>query len=136
MGTMLRHRSFALLFLCLSAACAPAAGGANGPSTSYLSRQVGTVEVVNDGNSDFVLYMNRNGERYRLGHVARMETARFRIPPASGGELPGYQVVLMAEPVGSGEVFATHTVYWRPGQNLAGRVARTIVTQQFVLFTR
>lgn len=136
MGITLRHRSFALLFLCLSGACAPAAGGANGSSNSYLSRQEGTVEVTNDGNSDFVLYMNRNGERYRLGYVSRMQTARFRIPPASGGQLPGYQVVLMAEPVGSGAMVSTHTVYWRPGQNLAGRVARTFATQQFVVVAR
>ncbi|HEX6042395.1 hypothetical protein [Longimicrobium sp.] len=136
MGTTLRHRSFALLFLCLSAACAQAGSGAHGASASYLSQQMGHVEVTNDGNNDFVLYMNRNGERYRLGHVARMETARFRIPPAAGGELPGYQVILVAEPVGSAQPFATHTVYWRPGQNLAGRVARNLTTQQFVVFAR
>ena len=136
MGTTLRHRSFALLLLCLSPACAQAGSGAHGASASYLSQQMGHVEVTNDGNNDFVLYMNRNGERYRLGHVARMETARFRIPPAAGGELPGYQVVLVAEPVGSAQAFATHTVYWRPGQNLSGRVARGFTTQQFVVFTR
>lgn len=135
MGTTLRHRSFALLLLFISTACAQAASGERGPSTSYLSRQSGMVEVTNDGNNDFVLYMNRNGETYRLGHVARMETARFRIPPAPGGELPGYQVVLVAQPLGSARTFATHTVYWRPGQNLSGRVARDIATQQFLLRT-
>lgn len=137
MDTMLRHhRSFALLLLCLSAACAQAGGGANGASASYLSRPMGTVEVTNDGNNDFVLYMTRNGERYRLGHVARMQTARFRIPPAAGGELPGYQVILVAQPLGSAEPFATHSIYWRPGQSLSGRVARNISTQQFVVFPR
>lgn len=135
MGTTLRHRMFALLLLCLSAACAQAGSGADGRSASYLSRSVGTVEVTNDGSNDFVLYMNRNGERYRLGHVARMQTARFRIP-AVPGELPGYQVVLIAEPLGSALPFATQTIYWRPGQNLSGRVARNIATQQFVVFPR
>jgi hypothetical protein len=135
MGTTLCRRSFALLLLCLSAACAQA-GGKSGRSASYLSRPVGTVEVTNDGHNDFVLYMTRNGERYRLGHVARMQTARFRIPAASGGALPGYEVVLVAEPVGSAQSFATSTIYWRPGQNLSGRVARNIVAQQFVVFTR
>jgi hypothetical protein len=97
---------------------------------------VGTVEVTNDGNSDIVLYMNRGGNRYRLGHVARMETARFRIPAAPGGALPGYEVALVAEPVGSAQAFATSTIYWRPGQNLSGRVARNVMSQQFVVFTR
>jgi hypothetical protein len=136
MRTTIRHPSIAVLLVCLSA-CA-SAGSAGDGSSPRFAQQVGTVEVTNDGHDDVILYMFRDGVRYRLGRVARMETGHFRIPAAAVGDLPSYQVQLVAEPVGnspSARPFSTGLISWRPGQNLAGRVARNFTSEQFVLVT-
>lgn len=135
MRTTICHRSVALFVLCISAACAPAASESR--STPRISDEVGQVQVTNDGRQDFVLYMVRDGMRYRLGRVARMETARFRIPPADVGPNPSYRVQLIAEPVGGGSrPFSTGSILWRPGQSLDGRVAGPYTNVNFVLVTR
>jgi hypothetical protein len=135
MRTTIRHTSLTVLVLCLSAACA-SAGGDGQPGTR-LEQNVGYVQVTNDGHDDFVLYMFRDNMRYRLGRVSRMETARFRIPAAAVGMLPSYQVQLVAEPVsGNTRAFSTGAISWRPGQNLAGRVSRNNLSEQFLLVTR
>ena len=129
------HQSLALLVLCAVAACAPATS--EGGPDSRLSEDVGEVHVTNDGRQDFVLYMLRDGVRYRLGHVARMETGRFDIPAADLGPRPSYHVQLVAEPSGMGaRAFSSASISWRPGQDLAGRVARNQTSQNFVLVTR
>lgn len=132
MRTTIR-RSFALLVLCLAAACAPAA---HEDLSAMPGVEAGEVHVVNDGSKDFVLYMLRDGVRYRLGRVARMETVRFDIPAAAVGERRSYRVQLLAEPTGMGNrPFSTRAIIWRPGQNLAGRVAGAYPGQNFVLVT-
>jgi hypothetical protein len=135
MRTMIRHQFLAVLVLCLSAACASARG--DGQKGTRIVEDVGTVQVQNDGHDDFMLYMFRDNARYRLGRVSRMQTARFNIPPAAVGDLPSYQVQLVAEPIGlAGRSFATGPISWRPGQNLAGRVSRNNLSEQFLLVTR
>jgi hypothetical protein len=128
------RQPFAMLLLCLSAACASAGGGEGGQPAPTLAQNVGFVEVTNDGHEDFVLYMISDGTRYRLGRVSRMETGNFRIPAlAAGGDQISYQVALVAEPVGNAQPFATGLILWRPGQNLTGRVGRNTTTQNFML---
>ena len=131
MRTTIRTRYVPLFVLCLCAACASV--GAETPQAPQFGR-ANHVEVVNDGETDFVLVMIRDGERFRLGHVSRMETARFRIPTPRHGS--SYQVSLVAEPIGSGRAFATIPITWRAGQDLRGRVARTTGAQNFVVLTR
>lgn len=136
MRTTIRHTSLTVLVLCVCTACASAGSGDGQPGTRF-EQDVGIVQVTNDGHDDFVLYMFRDNMRYRLGRVARMETARFRIPAAATGSLPSYQVQLVAEPVsGNARPFSTGAISWRPGQNLAGRVSRNNLSEQFLLFTR
>lgn len=132
MRTTHRSQYLPLFILCLCAACA--AGGGEGVQAGPPLQRAGEVEVVNDGHSDITLFMVRDGERFRLGRVARMETARFRMPPPRHGA--SYQVSLVAEPVGSDRAFATIPITWHPGQDLRGRVGRTASAQQFVLLTR
>lgn len=133
MRTTIR-RCLALLVLCLAAACAPAAG--ESASASLEPGDAGQVHVTNDGRQDFVLYLLRDGARYRLGRVARMETVRFSIPAAAVGTRPSYRVQLMAEPTVRGNrPFSTRPILWRPGQDLAGRVAGSYPTQNFVIVT-
>lgn len=127
------RQPFAVLLLCLSAACASNGNGEGGVPAPTLAQNVGSVEVTNDGHEDFVLYMISDGSRYRLGRVSRMETGRFRIPALAGGDQLSYQVELMAEPVGDARPFSTGRILWRPGQNLSGRVGRNVTTQHFIL---
>lgn len=132
MRTTSRNPLFAILLLCATAACA--SGGGNGQVESLHAERSGMVEVTNDGHQDFVLYMQRDGMRYRLGRVARMETARFRIPAP---EQPvSSRVQLVAEPLGTGAPFSTSTILWEPGQDLRGRVGRNHAMTNFVLVTR
>lgn len=132
MRTTNRTQLLPLIVMCLCAACA-SAGGESTPSYRQQGN-AGQVVVTNDGNADFMLFMVRDGERFRLGRVSRMETARFRIPVAQHAR--SSQVALVAQPMGSGSTFATIPITWRPGQNLVGRVARNTSLNNFVLITR
>ena len=126
------RQPFAVLLLCLSAACASRGNGEGIPAPT-LAQNVGSVQVTNDGHEDIVLYMISDGARYRLGRVSRMETGQFRIPALAGGDQLSYQVELLAEPVGNAQPFSTGRILWRPGQNLSGRVGRNVSTQHFIL---
>lgn len=132
MRTTTRYQFLAALLLCLGAACAT--GNSDGGRVAQqLANRVGDVQVTNDGHQDIVLYLYRDANRYRLGRVSRMETARFRIPEAD--RTLSYQVQLVAEPVGGGAAFSTGALTWRPGQSIRGRVARNYSAQQFVMVT-
>jgi hypothetical protein len=132
MRTTRRNQFLALLLLCLSAACA--SGNSDGGNVArQLAHRVGDVQVTNDGHQDIILYMHRDANRYRLGRVSRMETARFQIPDSD--RTLSYQVQLVAEPVGGGPAFSTGALTWRPGQSIRGRVARGYSSQHFVMVT-
>lgn len=109
----------AALLLAFTAACATAAGDGLQPGAQL---DYGMVELTNDGRQDVVVYLVRDGARYRMGHVSRMQTAHFRIPRP--GVRESYRVSLVAEPVGGGRPVASVQVLWRPGQDLRGRVGR------------
>jgi hypothetical protein len=132
MRTATRSQFLATLLLVLCAACATGRND-GGEVARQLANRVGDVQVTNDGHQDIVLYLYRDANRYRLGRVSRMETARFRIPDSD--RALSYQVQLVAEPVGGGRSFGTGTLTWRPGQSLRGRVARAYSSQQFVMVT-
>lgn len=126
-----RKPLFAVVLLCAAGACVPAATNESGRSPS--SAAVGRVEVTNDGHQDVVLYVVRDAMRYRLGHVARMQTAQFRLPQ---WDARSYHVSLIAEPVGGGRAFATAPVVWHPGQTLQGRVGRNAASYTFDVVLR
>jgi hypothetical protein len=120
-----RKPILAVILLC-AAGCAR--GGGTG-GTQFLPPSGGErVEVTNDGYQDVVLYVMRDGMRYRLGHVSRMQTASFPLPR---WEDRSYQVWLVADPVGGGRVFGTEPVLWHPGRSLMARVGRRFAAQTF-----
>lgn len=127
-----RKPLFAVLLLCAAGACAPAAGTGDFDPSPAAAR-AGRVEVTNDGHQDVVLYVVRDAMRYRLGHVARMQRASFRLP---SWDARSYQVSLIAEPVGGGRAFATAPVVWHPGQTLQGRVGRSAASYTFDVVLR
>lgn len=115
-----RTPRLSVLLLCLAAACAPAMNEPQPDAPSYGS---GVVEVTNDGRQDFVVYAVRDGMRYRLGRVSRMERAQFRLPDL--GEQRSYNVSLIAEPIGGGRAFASAPLVWHRGQSMKARVGQS-----------
>jgi hypothetical protein len=124
----------AVLLLSFAAACTPAATG----GVQYLAPPTyrpGVVELVNDAQEDLILYLVRDGVRYRLGRVSRMETAEFRLPEPEAR--PSYRVSLVAEPVGPGRSpIVTAPLLWRPGQSLRARVGRNPAASTFDIVLR
>lgn len=116
----------ATLVLASSLACAPAGRSADltqeAPSPR---REAGWVRFLNDGSSDVTLYFVADGVGYRLGKVARMESARFRLP---NPHFRWYRVVLVARTPGHTPTASVSTV-WEPGQNLAARMSRNYANQ-------
>jgi hypothetical protein len=98
------------------AACAPGASLNDSPidrpgSTADSQTQV---RVTNDNWQEIRVFAERNGVRVRLGNVATMATAVFRLPATLTGT--GASIRLIADPVGSGERHITHSVTPWPGQ--------------------
>lgn len=96
-----------------SAACAGGTGAGGLPDVRSApvtvrveSRYVGLVRI----------YIDRNGERSRLGAVSAWSPESFRVPPeyASGGA----SVRLIASPVGSMESVASEPFVARPGAEI------------------
>lgn len=114
---------FSVLLLSLAAACAPAM---NEPQPAAPRYDAGVVEVTNDGRQDILVYAVRDGMRYRLGRVSRMERAQLRLPNL--GEQSSYQVSLIAEPVGGGRAFASPPLVWHQGQSMKARVGQSTVS--------
>ena len=131
MRSTIRNPLFAVLLLCLAAACAPAANVEPQAAPVYSA---GAVEVVNDGHQDMVLYAVRDGMRFRLGRVSRMQTAQFRLPQPD--ERDSYQVSLIAEPVGGGRTFASAPVVWHLGQSMQARLGRSAASHTFDVVLR
>jgi hypothetical protein len=132
MRTTIRTPLFAVLLLSLATACASAGNGAAGlEAPSYGD---GEVEVVNDGHQDMVLYAVRDGVRFRLGRVSRMETAQFQLPHPE--ERSSYQVSLIAQPVGGGRAFASAPLIWHLGQSMMARVGRNAASHTFDVVLR
>lgn len=102
----------------LMAACAT--GGMNAASYEAQSQPVSVVSVTNDHFDDMILYAVVDGMRHRLGHVARMETAIFELPP-QGVNATG-EIELIAQPVGSLPPKTSRPLYYRPGQNLRAKI--------------
>ena len=132
MRSTTRTPLFALLLLWAAASCAPAA--ASGPQPAAPAYTAGVVEVVNDGHQDMILYAVRDGMRFRLGRVSRMETAQLRLPHPE--ERSSYQVSLIAEPVGGGRAFASAPVVWHQGQSMRARLGRSSAAHTFDVVLR
>lgn len=123
------------IVLCLNAACSAAtAGDTSGMGNAFREMERGWVEVLNDGHSDVTVYMLRDGMRYRLGRVARMEAARFRVPDAlrDGSN----RVALVAQAPGAQGMLVTPTLLMQPGQSITARLGRAFTRQSFDVWLR
>lgn len=127
MRSTIGRRLLATLLIAAPLACAPATRSAD-PATDIASLgKPGWVRVLNDGNADFTLYFVADGVGYRLGKVARMEHARFRLPHPHPR---WYSVSLVAQTAGHTPMASSPAV-WEPGQNLAARMSRDYLRENF-----
>jgi hypothetical protein len=65
---------------------------------NFCPKSSATVYVTNDNWLDMVIYVSRNGSRYRLGEVTGVQSAVFRIPEATMGA--ALDLRLIADPIG------------------------------------
>lgn len=111
----------------LAGACAH---GRNVPALAGSGQnQKATVEVINNGYTDVVVYAVRHGARMRLGMVTGLSRARLRIPKAALAGGTGLQ--LLADPIGSNDRFFTTPIYLMPGQNLELMLQENLAISSF-----
>ncbi|HEX2093174.1 MAG TPA: hypothetical protein VHG28_12265 [Longimicrobiaceae bacterium] len=113
----------AVLFVALSAACAPAAtsssfasGPADEPAPAPARREHATVRVTNNNWSNMTVYVVRGTSRFRLGMVTSMTTAVFRLPMVHLAGASG--VRLLADPIGSTQTYLTPVLYVSGGERV------------------
>ena len=110
MATMLRRFALFALLLVVSS-CASARSGIDSSSDPYGDT---TVEVENQAWVDVVVYVERPGERVRLGDVSSQAKRRFRLPSGiTFGSIRFY-----IDPVGSRHGGRTYDISVTPGDQL------------------
>jgi hypothetical protein len=120
--------SFASLALIASAvACFPSGG----PERPIGRRATAFVEVTNSSWFDVVVYSLGSGPRWRLGMVTSMSTETFRIPEPD--LLAGSGLRLMADPIGSPDVFTSDRILAMPGQRVELMVAPRLSQSYFAV---
>ncbi|HET6232495.1 MAG TPA: hypothetical protein VFE05_20635 [Longimicrobiaceae bacterium] len=93
-----------------------------------------TVEVENHNWSDVDVFAVEGGIRYRLGTVVSMSTVRLRLPRGVGR--PGRDVRLVADPIGSPEVFTSQSLQVSPGQMLSMTLQNHLAISSVAVFNR
>lgn len=94
--------------------CAPAAAGS--AAESRIDPDPTAILVENNNWSDMTVYVERAGSRTRLGTVTAATSRLFRLPRAIAGIAATFR--LIADPVGSREVYVTAPVQVTPGQRV------------------
>jgi hypothetical protein len=89
------------------------------------------IEVTNTNWLDVVVYSARFGERWRLGMVRSMTTETFRLPRRHQLS-PGLRLV--ADPVGSSNVFVTERIAASPGDRVMLTVAPQLAQSYFAIY--
>jgi hypothetical protein len=108
-----------LALLASTAACAPPARPAQPPS----GYPAALVDVTNSSWFDVVVYSVGSGARFRLGMVTSMSSGTFRIPRRD--VVAGSGLRLLADPIGSRQIFVSERILVGPGQ----RVELTVMPQ-------
>ena len=117
----------ASLMLAPALACSPAGRlvQPRGPQAAAF------VEVTNTNWFDVVVYSLRSGVRWRLGMVTSMNHETFRIPHRD--LMTGSGLRLMADPIGSPDVFVSEPILVSPGDRVAFTVAPRLAQSYFAI---
>jgi hypothetical protein len=83
-----------------------------------------TLVVTNQNVSEMVIYALRGSMRTRLGSVAGMGTARFRVSDVSINGVGDLRIV--ADPVGSPRVYTTSVINVVPGARVELRLEESL----------
>lgn len=118
----------AVLAISVSAAACAGAGSSKKLAPELMTR----VEVTNNNWSDMVVYAVRNGMRIRLGTVTSMQTQRFRLPETMSGS--GTPVSLVADPIGSQDVYQTGRITFMPGQRITLQIQNHLAISSYAVW--
>lgn len=88
------------------------------------------VEVTNWSWSDVAVYAVGSGPRWRLGMVTSQDTRTFLIPSQS---LAASDLRLMADPIGSREIFVSDRISVSPGQRVDLTVTPRLAQSYYAL---
>jgi hypothetical protein len=101
----------------LLSACA---SGANRGVSSELASKSVSLTVTNQNWLDVNIFAVRGGSRYRLGAVGGNSSATLHIPP---GAMVRGEVQLMADAIGSSDIYLTDVISVAPDERLQLTVA-------------
>jgi hypothetical protein len=128
MGTA--HRTFAASAIAMMmAACA--SGGGPKQATDEAGFAGGRAEVIvqNSNWSDMNVFAVRGGSRVRLGTATSMGRERFRLPRYLVEGTGGLQ--LIADPIGSRDVFFSQPILISPGQRVEWKLENNLALSSF-----
>lgn len=113
-------------------ACAPTTGAA--PAAAMAPEQQTTVEVTNRNWRQVVVYLEADGMRHRLGIVNTGKTQQFAMPRSVS--LASGDVRLVADPIGTDDVFSTERIPVRRGQEIELTVQNQLPISSYAVWTR
>ncbi|HEX5077376.1 MAG TPA: hypothetical protein VFW03_29455 [Gemmatimonadaceae bacterium] len=125
----IRHHCAVLGAATLLAACA---SGASRISSSPGLQPI-SLTVTNQNWLDVDVFVLHGGSRYRLGQVGGSGSATLSIP---SGFITNGQVQLMADPIGSNDVFITDQISVAPDEKVELTVAPRMRMSSFAVWTR
>ncbi|MGQ0814075.1 MAG: hypothetical protein ACT4O1_06370 [Gemmatimonadota bacterium] len=112
-------------------ACAPAAKQAK---TNLPDRAATTLLVTNDNWQTMHIYLVRATMRTRLGSVPSQGRTEFKVP---GDMLVGTNdIIIAADPVGSGESYVSPRIQVFPGSQIAFTVGSQVRYSNFAVRTQ
>jgi hypothetical protein len=114
----------------LLSACA--SGGKRSVSNDLESKSV-SLTVTNQNWLDVNIFAVRGGSRYRLGAVGGNSSATLRIP---AGAMVRGEVQLMADPIGSNDVYVTDLISIAPDEQLQLTVAPRMRMSSYAVWVR
>lgn len=114
----------------LLSACA--SGAKQGVSSNLESKPI-SLTVTNQNWLDVDIFAVRGGSRYRLGAVGGNSSATLRIPAAA---MVRGEVQLMADPIGSNDVYMTEVISIAPDEQLQLTVAPRMRMSSYAVWVR
>ena len=126
----IRNRRAALSAFLVLASCAPAA---TQTATSAPPEPGISLTVANQNWLDVTVYAIRGATRIRIGQVTGNGTAQLRIPRHL---LVAGQVRLMADPIGSNELYISEPISVDPDQRLQLTVAPAVNMSSYAVRIR
>jgi hypothetical protein len=131
MSVVLGARELAIFALALAAAACGGAKDVNGWASPGPPIPATVVRVENNNWSDVNVYAVRSGQRFRLGTVPSISERVFRLP--AGFSIPGGEVELLVDPIGSSLTHSTGRIMFNPGDEIIWRIENHLPLSSYSL---